>query len=166
MVRIGEALLPDIDFTKDWRAQFPWPIVEPPLLERLTEVLNDMTTVSAMLQDKGADLNSLETIQAESHLRRINEAVVWFSEAFAIDSSVAHAMASQMVQACYQRLEYEFDKPSPEESLAVEFGRMLNNDLTELTAQFAGLRIALMEHALGLEAWSDLADAVEEDPSG
>ncbi|WP_404934597.1 hypothetical protein [Nitratireductor sp. L15S-10] len=166
MVRIGDALLPDIDFTKDWRAQLPWPIVEPPLIERLTEILNDMTAVSAMLQDKGADLNPLETIQVEGHLRRINETIVWFSEAFVIDPSVANAMASQMVQACYQRLEREFDKSSPEESLAVEFTRTLNNDLSELTAQFTGLRIALMEHALGLEAWSDLADAVEEVPAG
>jgi len=166
MVRVGEALLPDIDFTKDWRAQFPWPIVEPPLLERLTEVLNDMTAVSAMLQDKGADLNSLETIQAESHLRRINEAVVWFNEAFAIDSSVANAMVGQVVLTCFQRLKREFDRPPPEVALAVEFGRMLNNDLTELTTHVAGLRIVLMEHALGLEAWSDLADAVEEAPTG
>jgi hypothetical protein len=166
MVRIGEALLPDIDFTRDWGAQLPWPIVESPLLERVTEALNDMTAVSAMLQDKGADLNPLETIQAESHLRRINDAVVWFSEASAIDPSVANAMAGQMVLTCFQRLEREFDRPPPEDSLAAEFGRMLNNDLTELTAQFAGLRIVLMEHALGLEAWRDLADAVEEVPAG
>ncbi len=166
MVRIGTALLPDTDFTKDWRAQFPWPIVESPLLERVTEVLNDMTAVSAMLQDKGADLNPLETIQAENHMRRIDEAAAWFSEAFAIDPSVANAMAAQMVLTCLQRLEREFDRPPLEESLAVEFGRTLSNDLTELTAQFAGLRIALMEHALGLEAWSDLADAVEDIPVG
>ncbi len=165
MVRIGEALLPDTNFTKDWGAEFPWPIIESPLLERLTEVLNDMTAVSAMLQNKGANLNPLETIQAESHLRRINDAAMWFSEAFAIDPSVANAMAGQMVLTCFQRLEREFDRPQPEESLAAEFGRMLNNDLTELTADFAGLRIALMEHALGLEAWSEPADAVEEVPA-
>jgi hypothetical protein len=165
IVRIGEALLPDNDFTEDWRAQLPWPIVEPPLLERVTEALNDMTAVSAMLQDKGANLNPLESIQAESHLRRINDAVVWFSEAFAIDPSVANAMAGQMLLTCFQKLEREFDAPPPEESLAVEFGRMLNNDLTELTADIAGLRIALMEHALGLEAWREFADAVEEIPA-
>lgn len=165
LVRIGEALLPDADFTQDWRAELPWPIVESPLLERLTEVLNDITAVSAMLHVKRANFNTLETIQAEIHLRRINEAATWFSEAFAIDPSVANAMAIHMVQACCQRLEWEFDTPPPEECLAVEFGRMLNNDLTELTADFAGLRIALMEHALGLEAWSDLADAVEEAPA-
>ncbi|MBX3488722.1 hypothetical protein [Parvibaculum sp.] len=166
LVRIGGVLLPDTDFTKDWRAQLPWPIVESPLLVRVTEALNDITAVSAMLQDKGADLNPLETIQVESHLRRINDAMVWFGEAFAVDPSVANATAGQMLLSCFQRLEREFDRPPPEESLAVEFGRTLNNDLTELTAQLTGLRIALMEHALGLEAWSDLADAVEEAPAG
>ncbi len=166
MVRIGEALLPDTDFTKDWDAQLPWPIVEPPLLKRFTEALDDMTAVSAMLQDKGADLNPLETVQAESHLRRIKEAVAWFSEAFAVDPSVANTAAGRMVLTCFQRLKREFDRPPPEEPLAVEFGRMLNNDLTELTTHVAGLRIALMEHALGLEAWNGLADTVEEVPTG
>lgn len=42
---------------------------------------------------------------------------------------------------------------------------MLNDDLTKLTAQIAGMRIALMEHALGLEAWSELADGVDDAPS-
>lgn len=166
MVRISEALLPDTDFTKDWGAHIPWPIVESPVLERVTEAVNDMTAVSAMLQGKGGDLNPLEAIQAETHLRRINEAVTWFGEAFATNPSVANAIAGQMVLTCFQRLECEFERDPSEEALAIEFGRMLNNDLTELTEQFVGLRIALMEHALGLEAWSGLADAVEQFPAG
>lgn len=161
MVRIGEALLPDLDFSNDWGVQIPWPIVETPVLDRLTEFLNDITAVSAMIQDKKA-LNALENVQAESHLRRINEAVSWFSEAFTSDPSVANSEVNKVVHACFQRLEREFDGPSPDGSLALEFSRMLNNDFTELTARCAGLRIALMEHALGLEAWSDLADAVKE----
>lgn len=165
MVRIGDVLLPDIDFIKDWRALLSWPIVDPPLLERVTDVLNDMMAVSAMLQDKGADLNSLETIQAENCLRRINDAIVWFSEACAIDPSVANITVGQMVLTCFQRLEREFAGPPTEESLAVEFGRMANNNISELAAQFVGLRIALMEHALGLEAWNDLAEVVEEVPA-
>jgi hypothetical protein len=160
MVRIGEAVLPDLDFSNDWGVQIPWPIVETPILDRLTEFLNDITAVSAMIQDKKT-LNPLETVQAESHLRRINEAVSWFSEAFAIDPSVGNSEVGKVVLACFQRLEREFNGPSPEGSLALEFSRMLNNDFTELTAQIVGLRIALMERALGLEAWNDLNDSVK-----
>ncbi|KSV75587.1 hypothetical protein N185_17255 [Sinorhizobium sp. GW3] len=164
MVRIGEAVLPDVDFTKDWNGQLPWPIVEPPLLKRVTDVLNDMTAVSGMIQDKGAALNPLETIEAESHLRRIKDAVVWFGEAIARDPSVANAMAGQMVMECFQRVEREFVRPPPEVSLAIEFGCTMNSHLTKLAERFTGLRIALMEHALGIEEWSDLADCAEEDP--
>lgn len=152
MVRIGEVLLPDLDFKKDWGAQIPWPIVEPPVLERITEAVNDMTALSAMLQGKGGNLNPLEAIQAETHLRRINEAVTWFSGAFATNPSVVNAMTAQTVVTCFQKLEREFVKDPSEEALAIQFGRMLNNDFTELTEQFVSLRIALMEHALGLEA--------------
>lgn len=155
MVRIGGALFPDADFAKDWAEQLPSPTIKVPILDRLTEALNDMTAVSAMIQVKGTDLNPLEAIEVERHVHRINDAVVWLDEAFASDPSIANAMAGQMVVACFQRLEREFETPLPDVSLAVEFSRMLNDDLTELTGQIAGLRVALMEHALGIEVWGD-----------
>lgn len=166
MFKIGEAWLPDIDFSKDWRLQLPWPIVEPPLLERVTTTLNDMTAVSAMLQYRGVNLNPLETIQVENHMRRVKGALAWLDEVFASQPSVANDMARQMVLTCFERLELEFVQPATDDSLAVEFCRMLNNDFTELTAHVAVLRITLMEHALGLESWSELADGVEETTAG
>lgn len=166
MVRIGETVFPDLDFAKDWGAQLPWPIVEPQLLRRVTEAVGDLTAMSAMLQDKGTDLNPLENVQFESHVRRVTDACEWFGEAFTRAPSVANIMAGQMVLTCLDKLRSEFDKSSTEEPLAVEFGRIQNSDFTELTTQFVDLRIALMEHALGLEAWGNLADAVEEVSAG
>ncbi|MDK1494121.1 hypothetical protein QN219_29550 [Sinorhizobium sp. 7-81] len=64
--------------------------------------------------------------------------------------------------ACFQRLEREFVGPPPEVSLALEFGCTTKSHLTDLAEQFTGLKIALMEHVLGIEEWNDLAGSVEE----
>lgn len=157
MVRIGETLFPDLAFTAEWSAHLPYPIVDTPLLDKVTATLNDISAVSAMIQDKGGDLNSVETAHAEAHLKRINETITWFGEVIADQPSVAVAMAGQVVLTCFQRIEAEFQGAAEGDSLAVEFTRLLNNEFSELTAQMTGLRVGLMEHALGLEAWSDLA---------
>jgi hypothetical protein len=58
---------------------------------------------------------------------------------------------------CFERIQAELEDGFEGETLASEFTRMLFNDMTDLTAQIAGLRVGLMEHALGLETWSDLS---------
>lgn len=161
MVRIGKVLLPDLNFAGEWAAHLPWPIVDTPLLNRVTGTLADISAVSAMIQDKGTDLNPAEAIHFEAYLHRIENAIAWFGEATADETSVALAMASQVILTGIQRMQAELQGSAKRGSLAVEFGRLMNGELSELTAQVTTLRIALMEHALGLEAWSDLSVPLE-----
>lgn len=161
MVRIGKVLLPDLNFAGEWAAHLPWPVVDTPLLNRVTDTLADISAVSAMIQDKGTDLNPAEAIHFETHLHRIENAIAWFGKATADEASAALAMASQVILASIQRMQAELQGSAKGSSLAVEFGRLMNGELSELTTQVATLRIALMEHALGLEAWSDLSSPLE-----
>lgn len=157
MVRIGDTLFPDLAFTEEWAEHIPYPIIETPLLDKVTTTLNDISALSAMISDKGIDLNPAETAHAEAHLERINGAVAWFNDAILDNPSVAVAYTGQLVQMCFERIQAELEDGFEGETLASEFTRMLFNDMTDLTAQIAGLRVGLMEHALGLETWSDLS---------
>lgn len=164
LVRIGEALLPDLAFTADWAEHLPYQIIETPLLDKVTTTLNDLSALSAMISDKGIDLNPAETIHAETHLERINDAIVWFDDEISNNPSVAVAYAGQLISTCFERVQAELANDFVGETLASEFTRMLHNDLTELTAQIAGLRVGFMEHALGLEAWSELSSPLDDLP--
>ncbi len=163
VVRIGETLLPDLGFATEWTEHLPYPIIGTPLLDKVTHTLNDISALSAMILDKGVDLNPAESEHAEAHLERINDAITWFNDAIEDTPSVAVAYAGQLVLTCFQRIQAELDDDFEGETLAAEFTRMLNNDMTDLTSQVAGLRIGLMEHALGLQAWSELSAPLDND---
>ncbi len=161
MVQIGRSLLHDIHFIKDWRGHLQFSIVEVPILDRISELLNNMATMSTMISKDRAPLNPVELLQAEDRMRRIRDELVCFGEKFAAAPSLANNMAGELILTCFQRLMREIDGSHTGDSLAIEFGRILNNDFTEFTAQIGSLRIALMEHALGLEMWAELANSAE-----
>lgn len=161
VVQIGEALLPDLNFVEEWSSELPWPIIDPPLLDRVTRTLNDVTTLSTMIQDKGSNLNAQEILHFEAYLDRVNNAVARFAQAFEANPTVENALASSVVLTCVTRLARELERPLVEEPLAVEFGRMLTNEFTELTQEVFGMRTALLEHALELEEWAHLSEVLE-----
>jgi hypothetical protein len=165
IVRTGTFTLPHASFEREWAGFDGLEIVEAPLVDRLTDALKDLAVLSGMAQIRPGELNDVEYTQVELVRGRVEGAVSELVGAADAEPTVAFLVAAEFAERVRDKVSAELLGEGDGEPFVVEANRLALGDgapvmLSPIMLELVEIRIALMEHALGVEARGGLSDTL------
>lgn len=165
LLRTGTMTLPHASFEQEWAGVDALDIVEAPLVDRLTEALKDLAVLSGMAQVRPGELNDIEYPQVELVRGRVEVAVSELVVAADAEGTVAILVAAAFAERVRDKVSAELMGEGEGEPLVVQANRLALGDgapvmLSPIMEELVRMRIALMEHALGVAAWAGLSETI------
>ncbi|HEY8604520.1 hypothetical protein [Tsuneonella suprasediminis] len=136
--------LPDVEFAAKWKDHIALPLLERGSARILAEIMDVMLQISGVLANLDRELNEDEMAHAQKLVDELKATSAPLAEMQARTDDEDIAATCRLVSKISERLQRELDG-GEEESISLQFARMMNGEPSEFTTEIIGYRIGLLE---------------------
>lgn len=141
---VFESFLPDVEFAAKWKDHIAFPMLDRGSARILAEIMDVMLQISGVLANLDRELNEDEMAHAQKLVDELNATSAPLAEMQARTDDEDIAATCGLVSRISERLQRELDG-GEEESISLQFARMMNGEPSEFTTEIIGYRIGLLE---------------------
>lgn len=138
-------IFPHFEFTKEWQALLPYPLLDDVATAAFDRILGDCTSISAVMTGLDRDLNSEEADYLNELVAPLTGRVESFLTLRKGDDDVVIVAAGTFLAECAQKAISQVQENGAGPSIAQDQASLFRNEITDANAQVLGYRLMLAD---------------------